>query len=148
MKSVQAQTASMIRKELKTLLSSYKFSVKADSASMMTAVRISGIDIPNSIQEQVSQIAKKYQYGHFDGMTDSYEYSNRNKNIPQVTYVTFYYDYSDEFKQAILDKLVKKYSIKENVSINGMHKQYVTLNKNFGPEVLSDLFYRELRKGI
>ena len=35
----------------------------------------------------VEAITSKYKLGHFDGMTDSYEYSNRRDDVPQVAYV-------------------------------------------------------------
>jgi len=56
---------------------------------MMTAVDVEWTDGPTS--EAVQEIIGKYQYGHFDGMDDSYDYSNRRDDLPaQVKYVSAY----------------------------------------------------------
>ena len=97
MKSTQAQTAKAIRKELKEKYPNFKFTVRSESASMMTAVNIHWVDGPTI--KQVDEIADKYQYGHFDGMTDCYEYSNRRKDLPQVKYISTSREMSLEVKE-------------------------------------------------
>ena len=47
---------------------------------------------------EVRAISGKYQYGHFDGMTDMYEYSNRRDDIPQSKYVSDSRDMSEQTK--------------------------------------------------
>ena len=45
----------------------------------------------------------QFEYGHFDGMTDMYEYSNSRDDIPQVKFIFVENSYSDETKQAAWD---------------------------------------------
>ena len=102
MTSTHAACAAAIRKELKAAFPNEKFNVRARTASMMTAVDVYigdyveteqanswGDKIDQSdVMKKANQIVSKYKYGHFDGMTDSYEYSNNRKDIPQVKYVS------------------------------------------------------------
>ena len=46
--------------------------------------------------EAVIAFANQYQYGHFDGMTDCYHYSNGRDDLPQVQFVFVNNDFSDE----------------------------------------------------
>ena len=41
-----------------------------------------------AMRRKVRAITDKYTKGSFDGMTDSYDYSNRRDDLPQVKYVT------------------------------------------------------------
>lgn len=92
--STQAQAAAAIRKELKAAFPNTKFSVTSESFSMGDAVRIDWTDGPTSAQ--VDAIVRKYQYGHFDGMIDMYEYSNRRDDIPQTKFVSTQRRFSDD----------------------------------------------------
>ena len=85
MKSIQAQAASAIRAELKNAFPTVKFSVKSESFSGGNSVNIHWYDGP--LTKEVDAIVGKYQYGHFNGMEDIYEYSNKNDDIPQAKYV-------------------------------------------------------------
>lgn len=91
-----AQCAAAIKSELKANFPTVKFSVRSESFSGGNAVDISWIDGPTD--EQVREITDKYQYGHFDGMIDCYEYSNRRTDIPQAKYVQTARRYSAESK--------------------------------------------------
>jgi hypothetical protein len=95
--STQAQAAAAIRKELKAAFPTVKFSVTSESFSGGDAVRIDWTDGPTS--ESVDKIVRKYQYGHFDGMTDYYECSNRRDDLPaQVKYVSTQREYSRDVR--------------------------------------------------
>jgi len=83
--SQQAQAAKLIRKELKVAFPDIKFRVTSKGYSMGDNVRIMWVNGPT--REQVQEISDKYQYGHFDGMIDCYEYSNTRKDIPQTKFV-------------------------------------------------------------
>lgn len=83
--SQHAAAAKMIRAELKKAFPGTKFSVTSKSFSMGDSVRIDWIDGPTF--EAVRKISDKYQYGHFDGMVDMYEYSNDIQGLPQTKYV-------------------------------------------------------------
>lgn len=85
MKTESAQTASEIRKELKKAFPGFKFSVRSSNFSMGDSVDIDWIDGPTT--EQVESITDKFQYGHFDGSVDMYEYSNTREDIPQAKFV-------------------------------------------------------------
>ena len=85
-KTQAAQTAQLIRKDLKEFFPKAKFTVKSDSYAGGDAVRISFIDSPYLTAEVESKL-KKYQYGHFNGMEDIYENSNSIDGLPQVKFV-------------------------------------------------------------
>ena len=65
-----------IKRELKREFPSILFSIKSKVFSCGDSIDISWTDGPTS--EQVDNITDKYEEGHFDGMTDSYEYSRSN----------------------------------------------------------------------
>lgn len=83
--SNQAQAAKLIRKELKAAFPDIKFRVTSEGYSMGDSVRVQWVNGPTC--SQVKEISDKYQYGHFDGMTDCYEYSNNRKDLPQSKFV-------------------------------------------------------------
>ena len=85
MKTEVARAAAAIRKELKTAFPKVIFSVTSDTFSMGDAVRINYTDGPKV--EEINNIADKYQYGTFDGMTDCYDNDNCRDDIPQAKYV-------------------------------------------------------------
>lgn len=85
MRSTQAQAAKAIRQELKKAFPNTKFSVTSESYSMGNSVHVYWTD--RESEAEVNEIVKKYQYGNFDGMTDSYEFSNKRQDIPQVQFV-------------------------------------------------------------
>ena len=73
--SPHALAAKAIRSELKKAYPTTKFSVTSQSYSGGNSVHVEWIDGPTSFE--VGEIAYKYQYGHFNGMEDSYEDTNR-----------------------------------------------------------------------
>jgi len=92
--STAALAAKAIRKELKEKFPGVKFSVRSSNFSMGNSVDIEYDVIAHGVEgdnkapvKGVWEVVGKYQYGHFDIMTDSYEYSNRQDDIPQVKYV-------------------------------------------------------------
>jgi hypothetical protein len=84
-KTEYARAGSQIRKILKQNFPTTKFSVTSESYSMGSSVNIIWTD--GVTTEQVYKLVKQFQYGHFDGMQDLYEYSNSRDDIPQVKYV-------------------------------------------------------------
>jgi Large polyvalent protein associated domain 29 len=85
MKTKSAECASAIRKELKKEFPTIKFSVTSSNFSGGDSVDISWVDGVTDIQ--VSELVRKYQYGHFNSMDDIYELSNSREDIPQVKFV-------------------------------------------------------------
>lgn len=71
-KSSYALAASNIKKELSAAFPGIKFSVKSKSYSMGCSVTVSWELGPTS--KEVDALIDKYQYGDFDGMTDSFNY--------------------------------------------------------------------------
>lgn len=68
-----AEAAKGLKAELKAKFPKIKFSVKSKSYTGGSSIDVEYIDGPPN--EAVNAIAKKYQYGDFDGMQDLYEYS-------------------------------------------------------------------------
>ena len=100
MTSEHAKAAKMIRKELKENFPKTKFHVRSSIFSGGDSIDISWADGPS--EDAVNKIVRKYQYGHFDPMTDMYEVSNNNESLPQVKYVTCQRELSDEFVIKVL----------------------------------------------
>lgn len=80
-----AAAAKAIRGELKEAFPETKFKVTSTSFSMGDAVDVRWTGGPSV--EEVEQFTRKYQYGHFDGMTDIYDMSNSRDDLPQAKYV-------------------------------------------------------------
>lgn len=99
MKTQSAQAAALIRKELKVNFPGVKFSVRSENYSMGSNVSIAWIDGPTS--KAVEEFTNKYQYGHFNGMEDIYEYSNSRDDIPQAKFVHTSRKMSDGVREQI-----------------------------------------------
>ena len=98
-KSNHAAAAQMIRAELKKngIRATVKSRVYSGGSSVDVKIQQ---DVCPATRKQVEAFANRFQYGHFDGMTDSYEYSNRDESLPQVRFVFVTVDYSDEIIEA------------------------------------------------
>lgn len=98
MKSAQAQVASQIRKSLKA--AGIQCKVKSRSFAGGNSVDVEVFDqLPATMAILEAEFAQ-YQYGHFDGMTDSYEYSNSRDDIPQTRFLHIANVYSKDIRQA------------------------------------------------
>ena len=107
----QAQVAKLIRAELKS--NNINASVKSSSASMTTKVTVTLTNCEPWVIDAVERGIQKYQYGHFDGMNDCYEYSNNRSDIPQVRFISVNVRYSDELKQKALDLIADHYNLEK-----------------------------------
>jgi hypothetical protein len=103
MKSEHARCAKQIKIKLKHAFPTVEFSVKSSSFAGGNSVDVTWHNGPTS--EQVAKITHEYQYGHFDGMTDSYEYSNTRKDIPQTKYLHLNRFPSDAIKEQVFQYL-------------------------------------------
>jgi len=103
MKSTYAQCAAQIRKELKAAFPKVKFYVVSEGFTGGDAVRISWFDGPK--YSTVDAIVKKYQYGHFDSMSDGYEYSNKIEGLSQVKFVQTTRRMSPETQAAVIAEM-------------------------------------------
>ena len=102
-KSSHAHAAQQIREKLKAAFPDVKFSVTSDSYSGGNSVHVEWKDGPTS--SMVEDISGAYQYGDFDGMTDSYNYSNSRDDIPQVKYVQERREMSEQTREFIESEL-------------------------------------------
>lgn len=72
--SGHARASANIKRELAATFPGVAFSVRSESFSMGNSVDIAWTDGPASAE--VEKVTSKYQYGDFDGMTDSYNYDH------------------------------------------------------------------------
>lgn len=84
-KTGAAECAEAIREELKKVFPGVKFSVRSKNFSMGDSVDIDWTDGPTT--KMVDEITGKYSQGHFDGMTDMYNYYENRGNLPGAKYV-------------------------------------------------------------
>jgi len=117
--SSHAAAAAAIKAELSTLYPHIKFSVKSESFSMGDSVDIRWDDGPTT--EEVEQISSKYQYGHFDGMTDMYESTNLRDDIPQSKYVHTSRNISEELQAILLPDAEKYFSADHYSNVRDKH---------------------------
>ena len=89
-----AQTSKVIKKMLLEKYPDIKFKVTSKNYAGGNSVDISWNLGP--VDSEIENLVNKYQYGHFDGMTDMYEYSNARNDIPQAKYVFAQRDYRSE----------------------------------------------------
>ena len=95
----QAEVAKLIRAELKRR--GIPGSVHSKSFSMGNDVRVSLEDQPPDVIASLKEFCAPFERGHFDGMTDSYHYSNRRDDIPQTKYLFIDNHMSAAMAQAI-----------------------------------------------
>lgn len=110
--SKTAECSKAIREELKKEFPGVKFKVNSESGS---AINIHYVDGPS--YELVDKIVSKYEMGHFDGMTDMYEYDNSREDIPQVSYVFTTREISLEYGEEALDEFNKYWSREDKPNI-------------------------------
>jgi hypothetical protein len=133
--STHAAAAKAIRAELKK--NGIKASVRSESYSMGNSVNVTiNQDVTPTARKEIEAFCNRFQYGHFDGMTDCYEYSNSNKEIPQVKFVFVRVEYSDEIKQAAADYIANISGIEEHeqdryafMALNGSWGDFWTAHK-------------------
>lgn len=95
-----------IRRELKDKFPGVKFSVRSKGYSGGNDIRVGWIDGPTL--KAVQSITNKYEEGQFDGMTDSYNYDNRNSWVDVfggTKYLFTERSYSDTHIQRALDNI-------------------------------------------
>lgn len=117
--NTQPTAAQMIRGILKTEFPKQKFSVTSDYNS----IRIRYTD--GVASEMVEELTNPFIMGHFNGMEDIYEYSNRNKDLPQVKYIFVEREMSADAKAAIL----KDFDISEPETYYGEKQIYNAFQK-------------------
>jgi len=112
MKTEVAKCAAEIRKVLKE--KNIKASVRSENYSMGDSVNVEIKEIIDpKIYRALEEELAKYQYGHFNGMEDIYEYSNNVEGIPQTKFLFIKYDWklTDGFIQRLINVLVTKINL-------------------------------------
>lgn len=97
MKTESAKAAALLRAEIKKAFPGLKFRCTSETYSGGSSIRVSYEDQPKEVHEAINGLADKYQYGHFNGMEDLYEYSNV-LDLPQAKYVFVENDMSDALR--------------------------------------------------
>ena len=93
--SEHAQIGRIIRANLKLR------GIKARVRSSSDCVEVDMTDVSPITFREVQRFCKKYECGHFDGMTDSYNYDNLSDDVPQVKYLTVSNKASDELEKEL-----------------------------------------------
>jgi len=102
-KSTHAQAAAQIRAELKR--NNIQARVTCKSYSMGSSVTIRTHNLPPHAYTALKAFCDQYQYGHFNGMEDIYEYSNNNDDLPQVKFVSVERQFDNDLIQAAWTEL-------------------------------------------
>jgi hypothetical protein len=98
-----AACAAAIRQELKEKYPGIKFSVTSDTFSMGNSVSVNWTDGPE--YEEIESIVEGYQYGHFNGMEDIYEYKkDRDDSKPSAKYTHTNKHFSEAGIQALKER--------------------------------------------
>lgn len=100
-----AQVAAAIRKELRAL--GIKCRATSSNFSMGDSVSVRVYDQPPAVMSIIRGIACQYQAGRFDGMTDSYEYYERNGITAKYVDVTN--EISEELRAAAVEYVTRIY---------------------------------------
>ncbi len=97
--SEAAQAARAIKKEIKGLGLTAGVTSKTYSGGNSATVDLE--DQPPGVIAQVEKLVGRYEAGHFDGMTDSYEFKSRlNDDDPQVMYAHV----NNHYSEGLLDR--------------------------------------------
>ena len=141
--SNHAAAAAMVRRWMRE--NGFVGRVNADSYAGGSSVNIYVQDLPPNRLEELENYAGQFEYGHFDGMIDLYEYSNVREDIPQVRFVFVNNEISAEMRQRIWDFLRGYYNGMENAPENAQDAGLYR-NQNF-QEYGNVLIYRAFRGG-
>lgn len=105
MKTQAAQAAALIRKEIKAAYPGLKFTCTSQNYAGGNSINVGYQDQPRAVHEAIKSMLGKYEYGHFDGMTDMYEHSNCRTDIPQTKYLFVSNNMSDAKREEIYQQL-------------------------------------------
>ena len=133
-----AKAAQAIRSELKKAFPEIKFRVRSSNYAGGDSVRIVWSNGPTS--DSVEEITAKYQYGHFDGMVDMYEYSNNIEGLPQARFVFASREITTEAYAAKKAAIAKKFGIEDPADDTQWYKVF----SRWPQEVI----YRELQDQV
>lgn len=139
MKTNAALAAALIRKEIKAAFPSLQFRCKSQNYSGGNSVNVYMVDQPKAVVEKIKALTDKYEYGHFDGMTDCYEFSNSRDDIPQVKFLFVNNELSSEKRQEIYAGIRQKWSGGDSLPENYEAGRDI----NFQGHYISEMVWRE-----
>jgi hypothetical protein len=142
-KSAPAQAAAMIKAYCKKQGIPCKAS--SEIYSMGSSVRVEVEDLPPAKMAELKAYAGQFQYGHFNGMEDIYEYSNR-QDLPQAKFVFVENRISEGLKQCIYDYMKSSYAGMEGSPANEKDARSY-FNQDFNA-FASDLIWKLFRGGV
>lgn len=90
-----ALCAKAIKEELAKEFKGVKVRVTTSNYSGGDSVTVRGSFKCEADFNRANSMVDKYQFGHFDGMTDMYEYSNHQPGLAQAKYVFLYWHKED-----------------------------------------------------
>lgn len=102
-KPAQVQVAELIRKELKRR-GLKKTSVRSSHNKVVITVE----NLCPKDAKDLKKFVGQFELGHFCGYEDTYVNSNKNADIPQVKYVNFYNEFSDDLRQKAYDVMLER----------------------------------------
>ena len=102
------EAAKEIRQVLKAAFPGQKFEVLSKTYSGGNSIDISYQNGPTV--KEVNRYVRDFEYGQFDGMTDMYNITNRNKNIPQVKYLFVNRDMSKNLQKYLEEEMAGYYN--------------------------------------
>ena len=102
------EAAKEIRQVLKIAFPRQKFEVSSKNYSGGNSINISYENGPT--RKEVERYVRDFEYGQFDGMTDMYNITNRNKNIPQVKYLFVNRRMSSQLEKYLKEELADYYN--------------------------------------
>ena len=102
--SSHAAAAKMVRQAMKK--NGIAGSVRSSSYAGGNSIKVYVDNLAPWVLSKLTDFVDQFEYGHFDGMTDCYEYSNNRDDIPQVKFAFVECSYSDELRQKAYDYLL------------------------------------------
>lgn len=108
-KTPVALCAIEIRKILKKEFPETKFSVRSSNFAGGNAVNVEYINGPT--EDQIKEKIGHFQYGHFNGMEDIYEYSNNIEGLPQTKWLSINRELTEQVQRQIAERIKQEYGI-------------------------------------
>lgn len=140
MKSEVAIVASIIRAELKK--NGIKCSVTSSRFSMGNAVRVHIYDQPPAAVKKIEEFCSQYESGHFDGMTDCYNYDH-TKTGPTAKYIQVQNDISDDLRSRAREFVAARFGLLNEFDMRDtMHGVLYRL------DCISEDFWRQLKPRV
>lgn len=140
--NVYAQAAAMIRAWLKA--KGIPAKVTSKGYSMGSSIGVDVEDLRPPVMQEVKAYAAQFQYGHFDGMQDMYEYSNSRKDIPQAKYVFVNNHLSEALRQKIWSFAVQYFGLQDAPADAALAGRYRSEKWGiYGDEFIYRIFTRE-----